>query len=179
MSYRIDGTTIYLTRGDTFEAKVEARLPDDEGGAAYAPAVGDAIRFALKADYMDEKPLVVKDIPSDTMLLVLEPEDTKTLPFGKYVYDIQITYADGKVDTFITKGRLRLTEEVDRDAGYTIRGAERVRRSAHRKTLRRVVPFLSALHRGLRGNAQDRTANLGRCGEGPSERPRRESDPLL
>ena len=38
MSYRIDGTTIYLTRGDTFEAKVEARLPDDEGGAAYAPA---------------------------------------------------------------------------------------------------------------------------------------------
>lgn len=32
MSYRIDGTTIYLTRGDTFEAKVEARLPDDEGG---------------------------------------------------------------------------------------------------------------------------------------------------
>lgn len=103
MSYRIDGTTIYLTRGDTFEAKVEARLPDDEGGAAYAPAVGDAIRFALKADYMDEKPLVVKDIPSDT----------KTLPFGKYVYDIQITYADGKVDTFITKGRLRLTEEVD------------------------------------------------------------------
>lgn len=63
--------------------------------------------------YMDEKPLVVKDIPSDTMLLVLEPEDTKTLPFGKYVYDIQITYADGKVDTFITKGRLRLTEEVD------------------------------------------------------------------
>lgn len=47
------------------------------------------------------------------MLLVLEPEDTKTLPFGKYVYDIQITYADGKVDTFITKGRLRLTEEVD------------------------------------------------------------------
>ena len=113
MSYRIDGTTIYLTRGDTFEAKVEARLPDDEGGAAYAPAVGDAIRFALKADYMDEKPLVVKDIPSDTMLLVLEPEDTKTLPFGKYVYDIQITYADGTVDTFITKGRLRLTEEVD------------------------------------------------------------------
>ena len=55
----------------------------------------------------------MKDIPSDTMLLVLEPEDTKTLPFGKYVYDIQITYADGKVDTFITKGRLRLTEEVD------------------------------------------------------------------
>ena len=45
---------------------------------------------------MDEKPLVVKDIPSDTMLLVLEPEDTKTLPFGKYVYDIQITYADGR-----------------------------------------------------------------------------------
>lgn len=113
MSYRIDGTTIYLTRGDTFEALVEAILPDSEGAEPYVPVEGDSVRFAMKADYEDEKPLVVKDIPIDTMRLVLTPEDTKSLPFGRYVYDIQITYADGKVDTFITKGRLRLTEEVD------------------------------------------------------------------
>lgn len=113
MSYRIDGTTIYLTRGDTFEALVEAILPDSEGAELYVPVEGDSVRFAMKADYEDEEPLVVKDIPIDTMLLVLTPEDTKSLPFGRYVYDIQITYADGKVDTFITKGRLRLTEEVD------------------------------------------------------------------
>lgn len=113
MSYRVDGTTIYLTRGDTFEARVEAILPDSEGAEPYVPVEGDTVRFAMKANYEDEEPLVVKNIPIDTMLLILTPEDTKGLPFGKYVYDIQITYADGRVDTFITKARLRLTEEVD------------------------------------------------------------------
>ena len=106
MSYRIDGTTIYLTRGDTLEARVEAILP-------YIPKEGDSIRFAMKADYEDPEPLLLKDIPTDTMMLVLDPDDTKHLPFGKYVYDIQLTYAGGKTDTFIPKGRLRLTEEVD------------------------------------------------------------------
>lgn len=112
MSYRIDGTTIYLTRGDTFETLVEAILPDPEA-EPYIPEAGDSIRFAMKANYDDPEPLVVKDIPIDTMLLVLNPEDTKHLPFGKYVYDVQLTYASGKTDTFIPKGRLRLTEEVD------------------------------------------------------------------
>lgn len=112
MSYRIDGTTIYLTRGDTFEACVEAILPESDAGP-YIPVEGDKIRFAMKADYEDPEPLLVRDIPIDTMLLVLDPDDTKKLPFGKYVYDIQLTYANGKTDTFITKAKLRLTEEVD------------------------------------------------------------------
>ena len=112
MSYKIDGTTIYLTRGDTFEAHVEAILPEPEAGP-YIPVEGDKIRFAMKENYEDPNPLLVKDIPTDTMLLILQPEDTKGLPFGKYVYDIQLTYASGKTDTFITKARLRLTEEVD------------------------------------------------------------------
>ena len=56
---------------------------------------------------------MVKDIPIDTMKLILEPADTKTLVFGKYVYDIQLTKATGEVDTFITKGSMKVTEEVD------------------------------------------------------------------
>lgn len=112
MSYRVDGTSIYLTRGDTFEASVEAILPDSEA-EPYIPMEGDSIRFALKSKYEDPIPLLVKNIPIDTMMLVLDPEDTKNLPFGKYVYDIQLTCANGKTDTFIPKGRLHLTEEVD------------------------------------------------------------------
>lgn len=112
MSYKIDGTTIYLTRGDTLEALVEAILPDSDGGP-YIPQEGDSFRFAMKSDYEDPEPLLVKDIPNDTMLLILNPEDTKHLPFGRYVYDIQLTYAGGKTDTFITKAKFRLTEEVD------------------------------------------------------------------
>ena len=38
---------------------------------------------------------------------------TADLNFGKYVYDIQLTKANGKVDTFISKAILKLSEEVD------------------------------------------------------------------
>lgn len=112
MSSRVEGKTIYLTRGDTFRKPVEALLPDSET-ELYSPVEGDLIRFAMKRAYDDPVPLLVKEIPAETMVLTLDPEDTKELPFGKYFFDIQITYANGDVDTFITKGRLRLTEEVD------------------------------------------------------------------
>lgn len=46
------------------------------------------------------------------MKLILDPADTKPLSFGKYVYDIQLTKSTGEVDTFITKGTMKLTEEV-------------------------------------------------------------------
>lgn len=107
MSYSITGTTITLTRGDTFEALVSATKKD---GTPYIPVEGDVIRFAMKENYDDARPLLVKEIPIDTMMLMLEPSDTADLNFGKYVYDIQLTKANGKVDTFITKATLKLSE---------------------------------------------------------------------
>lgn len=111
MSYTIKKTTIFLTRGDTFKAQIS--LTDEEGNP-YQPQQGDTIRFACKKDYSDPdtEVLIVKNIPIDTLILELEPQDTKELPFGSYVYDIQLTTAAGEVDTFITKGILTLTEEV-------------------------------------------------------------------
>lgn len=109
MSYNITGTTITLTRGDSFMALIT--ITDAENNP-YVPVEGDTIRFAMKATYADEKPLLVKDIPIDTMKLILEPEDTKHLAFGKYVYDIQLTKGIGEVDTFITKAKIDITEEV-------------------------------------------------------------------
>ena len=117
MSSSISGTTIKLTRGDTLNVKVDI-LQD---GSPYTPQEGDEIRFALKhnrikADktgYTDDEPLILKDIPIDTMILTLDPEDTKQLPFDTYVYDIEITFAaDNAVDTFIEKARFILSEEV-------------------------------------------------------------------
>ena len=105
MSYNVSGTTITLTRGDTFVADVSM--------GNYIPVEGDKVRFAMKAKYTDETPLLLVDIPIDTMQLVLNPEDTKNLNFGNYVYDIQLTKANGVVDTFITKATLKITEEVD------------------------------------------------------------------
>lgn len=109
MSYNISGTTITLTRGDTFTANVTITQPD---GTAYLPVAGDHIRFAMKSSFEESTPLLTKDIPIDTMTLVIKPEDTKPLDFKQYVYDIELTKASGEVDTFITKAKIKITEEV-------------------------------------------------------------------
>lgn len=109
MSYSVSGTTITLTRGDTFMADISINKQDD---TPYTLVEGDSVRFAMKSSYEDTEPVLVKDIPIDALKLVIEPEDTKELSFGRYVYDVQLTKASGEVDTFITKAKLKLTEEV-------------------------------------------------------------------
>ena len=111
MSYTVKKTSITLTRGDTFKAQISIT---DKDGNPYEIQVGDSVRFAMKKHYTDpdSEVLINKQIPTDTLVLVLEPSDTKDLPFGDYVYDIQLTTASGDIDTFITKATLTLTEEV-------------------------------------------------------------------
>lgn len=79
MSYSVSGTMITLTRGDTFSALITITDLNDN---QYIPMNGDRIRFAMKNDYNDETPLLIKEIPIDTMILTLNPEDTKHLPFA-------------------------------------------------------------------------------------------------
>jgi hypothetical protein len=110
MSFKVKNNTIFLTRGDTFKAKITITYPN---GTVYTPKEGDSIRFALKEDVEDKECLILRNIPIDTMLLVINPEDTKELEFGSYVYDLQLTKANGDVDTFITASKFKLTAEVD------------------------------------------------------------------
>lgn len=107
---KISGTKILLTRGDTLKAHVSMIQQD---GTEYVPQEGDSIRFAMKKSYSDPSVLIEKTIPNSTLLLHLEPNDTKTLEFGSYVYDIELTYANGDVDTFIDRSVFELTEEVE------------------------------------------------------------------
>lgn len=110
MAVSISGTTIKMTRGDTLRILLTLK---DESDNEYIPAEGDRIRFAMKRNYNDDTPIVVKEIPNNTLELVLNPGDTKNLTQpSSYVYDIEITYANGDVDTFIDKAKLMLTEEV-------------------------------------------------------------------
>lgn len=110
MSFGIKGTSIVLTRGDTM--KVYA-TPTNSDGSVYVPSAGDRIRFALKKSFTDkdENVLIVKNIPTDTFLLHLDPSDTKDLSFGGYVYDIELTRENGDVDTYI-RGTFYIGEEV-------------------------------------------------------------------
>lgn len=101
---------ITLTRGDT--ARIQVNITDATG-QPYVPQDGDVIRFALKKRYADDTPLINITIPNDTLLLEISPSDTKPLRFGTYKYDIQITMANGTVDTFIDRGQFVITEEVE------------------------------------------------------------------
>lgn len=101
---------ITMTRGDSASIPITLK----RGGEDYTPVEGDTIRFAMKKAYKDpdDQVLVNKAIPTDTMILEIEPEDTKGLPMGKqYVYDIEFVSATGKVDTFV-RGIIELGNEV-------------------------------------------------------------------
>lgn len=108
--FKIEDKHITLTRGDSFTCKVDIY---DSSGAVYTPANDDVIRFAMKHTVNDRKPVITKVIPNSTLLLSLSPEDTKKLEFGDYIYDIQITLANGSIDTFIPEGKFTLAVEVD------------------------------------------------------------------
>lgn len=109
MAVKIQGNKIHLTRGDTL--RVTVIITQD--GEPYVPINGDSIRFALKKKVDDpDPPLILRDIPIDTLQLILIPEDTKPLEFGKYWYDVELTKNDGTVDTFIGPEAFYITEEV-------------------------------------------------------------------
>ena len=107
--YKVNGTTITMTRGDTARINVKILMDGEE----YTPEQGDVIRFAAKKDYADDETAILKIVPNDTMILTIEPADTKQLDFGYYKYDMQITFADGDVYTFIAKATLVIDKEVD------------------------------------------------------------------
>lgn len=109
MSYSVDGTKITMTRGDT----VRIQVAIDIDGEEYTPQEGDVVRFAAKKAWTDEEPCILITIPNDTLILTIEPNNTKELEFGAYNYDLQITFANGDVATFVTKAKLKIEEEAD------------------------------------------------------------------
>lgn len=108
----VNGKKVTMTKGDTAILSIDIL----DGAATYTPQEGDTIRFALKKDYSDGEPLILKNIPISTMELRIDPEDTKPLDAGQklghYVYDIEITKADGTVNTVIPRGQWIILEEV-------------------------------------------------------------------
>ena len=101
-----------MTRGDTLIAALGIT---DAFGTEYTPASGDGIRFAMKRRYDEPDVLIRKDLDmsEDVLTLRLDPDDTEDLEFGQYVYDMQLTYSDGAVDTIIAEGRIEILPEVE------------------------------------------------------------------
>ena len=111
----VNGTTITMTRGDTLRVQVEIT----QGDNPYVIQSGDAVKFAMRPAGLNSKgteykyPVCLeKSIDTSTLILQIDPEETSDLPFGEYAYDIQLTQADGTVDTFIATAVLVIAPEV-------------------------------------------------------------------
>lgn len=104
---------ISLTRGDTGIFNISLK---DANGDPYTPVEGDVLRFAMAKKYKElysgENALILKNIPIETCILELEPDDTKFLDYGSYVYDVEFTDTDGHVSTIIS-AKMKLTKEVE------------------------------------------------------------------
>lgn len=112
MGYRIeDDQRIIMTRGDTAKITVGIKYKDSE--EYYQPIDGEIVRFSVKKYLSDKQPAIEKDVPINLMILQLDPEDTKPLPFGYYHYDFQLIRRNGEVVTFIEDKVLELTGEVN------------------------------------------------------------------
>lgn len=109
---KISGNRIIMTRGDTFSAQVEIY---EQNGDPYEPQTGDRVRFAMKERSRNGcgRVLLYKEIPISTLVLQLNPEDTEPFPYGEYGYDIELTKANGVVDTFIAEATIELRWEAD------------------------------------------------------------------
>lgn len=99
---------IKLTRGDTAYLTVSVKTND---GEPYTVKADDVLTLTVKSDYADKEALIEKKITGDTTFHI-KPEDTKGLEFGIYVYDVQITTADGDNFTVIADKKFKVANEV-------------------------------------------------------------------
>lgn len=96
---------ISMTRGDSESITVRCNEPFVEG---------DTVTFTMRPDVDDAISLqkAVTDFPDGNAVIPFYPEDTEGLEFGDYVYDVQLTRADGTVTTLLVPAKFTLKDEV-------------------------------------------------------------------
>ena len=108
----IKDNKIKLTRGDTLP--LEITIIDKITGEPYEPVEGDSCRFALSVGYVEDDDyelILEKPVPLDELAITLTSAETK-IPYSTYNYDVQITHADGTIETFISS-KITITGECE------------------------------------------------------------------
>lgn len=103
-----DNNNITLTRGDSASIGVTLENPD---GTTYELQEGDELLFTVKHNCITEDIIIQKDI-SSTAIINLLPGDTEDLLYGVYFYDVQLTKANGAVNTVIPPRDFIIAKEV-------------------------------------------------------------------
>lgn len=103
---KIQGTNISMVRGDSESITVTI--------SPTAFTTGDTVYLTVREDA--EEPIAfqkaVTEFDNGAAVIGIDHSDTEGLEFGTYVYDVQLTRADGTVTTLVPISRFKLTEEV-------------------------------------------------------------------
>lgn len=102
---------IALTRGDLFEEPIKIT----KGKKPYLLSADESLVFSVKPDIYSRDTLIQKTFTAEdqnedgVFMLVIEPDETKELAFGKYRYDVVIL---PRANTIITVRDFEITGEV-------------------------------------------------------------------
>ena len=104
----IDNNTIYFTKGDTAYLDISLIYADEK---PYVAHEGDTITLSLKRNILDSDYSLQKVVNAGETI-VFNPDDTKDLTAGKYVYDVQLDTSAKEVFTIIPTSDFYLMEGV-------------------------------------------------------------------
>lgn len=108
----IQGTNLQMIRGDSESLIIEIEEADS---TPYEFQDGDTIYFTVKQRASSKEKVlqkIVKIFPGNQAIIEINPKDTSSLGFRKYVYDIQLTKANGRVTTVVPLSSFDVMEEV-------------------------------------------------------------------
>lgn len=99
---------ITLTRGDSGEFTLTVK---DASGNSYDFS-HDTVRFGVKRSPLDTTAAVLVKTFDENGKIAFTPDDTKSMEFGDYRYDVEVETQDGAVYTVIAAARFTLGYEV-------------------------------------------------------------------
>ena len=109
MLYVYPDGIIQLTRGDT--ARLSVSIHNDVTEEDYDVQDNDLLVLTVKKSARDLDYKFQKKVVGTNTFHIL-PTDTQDMPFGKYVYDVQLTTKDSDVYTVIGPCSFEVLKEV-------------------------------------------------------------------
>ena len=103
----IEDGAVSLTRGDTAYISLDLTVNGEE----YEYQEGDTVTLSCRKDYDTPEYLFQITVPAGETI-VIEPEHTKNLEYGRYKYDVQVNTAQGEVFTVVEPNTFKVAQEV-------------------------------------------------------------------
>ena len=103
----VKGRNLFMVRGDTEQIIVSC-------AEDIQLEQGDAIEFTVRETAESPVRIIYKSVTEFTdnsATIDIEPEDTNGKKFGSYVYDIQLTKANGDITTIVKLASFTLEKE--------------------------------------------------------------------